>query len=497
MNIVVVGGGTAGWLAGLIVSKVKPEHTVTVIESSNIGIVGAGEGSTGALTNVIQNITFNYGCNEQDFINSCDVTPKLGIEFKHWTPEKTSFISPIDSCPTSNSAFDYMFLHAVAEMDPKQRHTITECGYLIEHNKDTFALKDGPHAYHFDAHKVGKYFKKVCGSKVTHIDSEVTRVNHNDAGYIKSLTLSNGTELNGDFFIDATGFARVLMTSLGNTWKTYNQHLPVNRAMPFFMKYEKDEVIKPVTTAWAQNNGWMWDIPVVGRRGCGYVYSSEYVSDDQAHAELEQTIGKKVEPIRVLKFDAGRLDKPWLKNCLAIGLASAFAEPLEATSIHTTINQLEDFVFHCLKPTLEETCAVDNVNTYNDKTEFMYDLLRDFLVIHYQGGRQDTDFWKHVNSGATLTDFSQAMIEMSKVRAPNNFMYPGVPGIAGWALWCHILAGTNQLSPAVAKRELDMYRFNFPAKFATDRTIAELAMKCHPLPDNTKSIRKRQYARTV
>jgi tryptophan halogenase len=164
MKIVIVGGGTAGWLAGLIISKVKPrDHTVTVIESSKINIIGAGEGSTGTMTNIIQNLSANYGCDEREFVESCDVTPKLGIDFKDWTGDGSSFISPNDGSATGSDPLDFMFAHVLANLPSGQRHLSSEYGFIIDQNKYTLNLKNGPAAYHFDAHKVGQYFKKVCG----------------------------------------------------------------------------------------------------------------------------------------------------------------------------------------------------------------------------------------------------------------------------------------------------------------------------------------------
>lgn len=498
MNIVVVGGGTAGWLAALIISKVKPQdHTVTVIESSKINIIGAGEGSTGTMTNIIQNLSANYGCDEVDFINSCDVTPKLGIDFKDWTGDGSSYISPNDGSWTGSENLDYIFAHTLTNVAKDKRHMSSLYGMIIEHNKYTLNLKNGPAAYHFDAHKVGKYFKKVCGNFVKHIDGEVEDVVLDEQGFISSLKLSDNREVTGDFFIDATGLSRILMTKLGATWYSYKDNLPVNRAMPFLMPYLDDEVIRPVTVAWAQKNGWMWDIPVLHRRGCGYVYASDFVSDDQAHAELEQTIGRKVDPIRVIKFEAGRLDKLWVKNCMGVGLAAAFAEPLEATSIHTTIVQLENFVFHCLHPSKSVTCEPRMISMYNDRFTFMYDLIKEFLVVHYQGGRTDSEFWKYITAGNTLTDHARSMIEVAKYRMPNNSLFPGISGASGWSLWAYIMAGTNNLSPEIARKELELHRITEYAALEYERLVAQYEGNVLSLPDNTAEIRKRQRVSTI
>lgn len=492
MKIAIVGGGTAGWLAALIISKRQPLHEITVIESSTIGIIGAGEGSTGSMTNVIQNITFDYGCNEADFIKKCDVTPKLGIEFVNWQGDKQSYISPIDGSFTSNQPFDYAFAHAFSEYGIAGMHRCTEDGILIEYNKDTLFQSDGPAAYHFDAHKVGKYFKEVCGEKVQHIDSEVTNVILDDSGFIKELKLKNEGILQADFFIDATGFSRVLMKKLGANWHSYKDKLPVDRAMPFLMKYNQDEPIRPVTRAIAQKTGWMWEIPLLNRKGCGYVFSSEFLNEENAQQEIEENLGQLVEPIKIIKFDSGRLDQLWIKNCLAIGLAAAFAEPLEATSIHTTIVQLENFVKEALKLDKTSTCDPLIIQMYNRQHEFMYDLLKDFLVLHYHAGRSDTEFWRYINSETMLTDQVKEIIDISKIRMPNTYNFFPVSGIAGWPLWSFILAGTGNLSSSIATKDMLMNRIPGFSKAETERFIFDIKNKIKDYPDNTSQIIKRR-----
>ena len=148
-----------------MISKIKPEHTVTVIESSKIGIIGAGEGSTGSLTTIVQNEMFDLGCVEEDFVKECDATLKLGIKHINWNKDVSGhYIAPIDGSPTSNDRCDIVFQHALGYRDQNLLHLATELGYKIHHNKNSFVEKDGNHAYHFDAHKVGKYFKKISNT---------------------------------------------------------------------------------------------------------------------------------------------------------------------------------------------------------------------------------------------------------------------------------------------------------------------------------------------
>lgn len=492
MEIVVVGGGTAGWLAALMISKIKPEHTVTVIESSKIGIIGAGEGSTGSLTTIVQNEMFDLGCVEEDFVKECDATLKLGIKHINWNKDVSGhYIAPIDGSPTSNDRCDIVFQHALGYRDQNLLHLATELGYKIHHNKNSFVEKDGNHAYHFDAHKVGKYFKKI--SNTAHIDSEVENVILNsETGWVEKLKLSNGQTIQGDMFIDASGFNQILMKAVGGKWKSYKENLPVNSALPFLLPYEEDEIIEPVTNAWAQNNGWCWQIPTLHRRGCGYVFCDDFVTPEQAQDELEKTIGKKVDPIRLLKFESGRQDKLWIKNVLSVGLCAAFAEPLEATSIHTTIMQLKHFVFGCLSDTAEITCNDAQIDSYNNVNGHLYDTVKDFLVAHYTCGRNDTEFWKYIDSGATMTQFVKDMHAMCKHRVPNATLFPRQEGSAGWPLWSYVLAGTGMLSDEVCRKEIIYNNDELIGNASYIDFVDKFDFMAKDLPDNTEYIRNMQ-----
>jgi tryptophan halogenase len=459
MNIVVVGGGTAGWLAALIISKVKPEHTVTVIESSAIGIIGAGEGSTGLLTSILKNEMWDFGCNLLEFLQETGATLKYGIHHKDWTAVGESYMGPIGGTPSTESVVDYIFAH-YHSTDPKNVHLSSILGQKIERkvssfNKKTLSFDNVGTALHFDAHDVGKYFKKIAMKtlKVSVIDDEVLDVNLNsENGNISSVLLKTGTVVNGDFFVDASGFRQVLVKKLGTKWVSYQKNLPVNSAMPFLLPYEENEYPELYTTAWAQKAGWMWQIPNQQRKGCGYVFDDNFITADQAQAEIETTLGRPIDPIRVLKFDTGRLENAWDKNCLAIGLAAAFAEPLEATSIHTTIAQLLSFVLEFLKSNLDDTLNPGSRNSYNRRTAKLYDTTKEFLIAHYIGGRTDSEFWKYINSGATKTDFVDDLLTMCKTQMPSNRDLDISFAAPDMGLWCYVLAGTGHITPETSSK---------------------------------------------
>lgn len=469
MKICIVGGGTAGWLAAMFISKIKPEHEVFLIESSAVGIVGAGEGSTGSLTDVISNRLFDFGCNEIDFFRETGATLKFGIMHRHWTPDKTQYFGPLDGSPTAGSPIDYCFAHAVVNMGDKA-HLISDLGKIMHHSYSNFSKERFQfmrsstigNALHFDAFKVGQYFKKISltTGRVTCIDDQVSDISMLENGMIESVSLSDGRIIAADFFIDASGFSRLLVKKLGINWKSYSKNLPVNSAMPFILDYKEGEIPEPYTTAWAHSSGWMWRIPQQNKIGCGYVFCDDFITAEKAQEEIEQSLNRSIDPIRILKFDTGRLENTWNKNCLAIGLCAAFAEPLEATSIHSTIVQLYSFVYEFLKPNLNSTINPASIKIYNKRTNRMYDDYKDFLVMHYMGGRKDTDFWRFISSGETRTEMVNDIIETAKTRLPTKNDIPNYFGSAGWGLWSFVLAGLKKINKDVCEDELTLSVLN-------------------------------------
>lgn len=242
-----------------------------------------------------------------------------------------------------------------------------------------------------------------------------------------------------------------------NKWISYRDHLPVNTAMPFLVPYKENESIDPVTTAWAQTAGWMWQIPVQQRKGCGYVFDDRFITHEQAQQEIERTLGHEVEPIRFLKFDTGRSERAWVKNVLSTGLSAAFAEPLEATSIHSTVVQLQSFIFEYLRDTRQETCNTGSINIYNRRTAKMYDDFKDFLVLHYAGQRTDSEFWRWMQTGETHTDTVKNVLELQKTRHLHPSDFDGYHGYAGAGLYNWVLAGLGYLTPAKAAKDLEFY----------------------------------------
>ncbi len=467
MHIVIVGGGTAGWITAALTIKKFPSHKVTVVESSKIGIIGVGESTTGYFTEILLNdLAGDFGVSHDEFIIETGASLKFGIKHKGWTPNIDDHcFGVLEGSPTSYDPKDLMFYYAFAERSGKE-HTMTHTGHIIETNKSNL----GPdmnfsrfgHAFHIDGVKSGKYFAEKCLKKknVTHIDSEILNVNFSENGFIKSLTLSDGSDVEADFFIDCSGFSRVLINKLDESWISYKKYLPVDTGMPFLEKYQPDEDPTPYTTAWAQKNGWLWQTPLLDRRGNGYAFDSNFISHDQAQAEIESMLGRKIEPIKFVKFDAGRKQSAWVKNCVAIGLSYGFLEPLEGTGIHANITQTKTFIDEYLGNTIEETVNAGSINLYNRRIGQLYDDTKDFINMHYMGGRTDSEFWRYVSSGATQTDFVKDLLETAKSRVPswNDFIrcHRGV----GWELYCYVMAGLGRLDKNLARKSFTEQTYN-------------------------------------
>lgn len=457
MNIVICGGGTAGWLAAYIISNTQPnKHKITVIESSSVGIIGAGEGSTGLLFDVVTGYIWGRNDSLDEFFMKTDSTIKMGIKHVNWGSDaKSLYFAPLDASVSIQASPDTVFNYVISKYGNNK-------AYLASHIGQSYSRKrmpSGGHGFHFDAVKVGNYFKEklLKDNLVTHIDSLIKDVKINSNGTISSIILENSKIINGDFFIDCTGFLRVLVNKLGIGWKSYSQNLTADRAMPFIIEYDplSTEVIEPLTTATALSSGWLWDIPLTTRKGCGYVYNSNFISEDEAQKEVETFLGKKIQPIRHLKFDSGRLDQLWSGNCLATGLAGAFSEPLEATSIHSTILQLLIFAKEYLDVTVEKTSTEVNIRSYNKIITEVYDEYRDFIVLHYLGGRDDSKFWRHIKNEKVATPFVLDTIERCKNQVPSTVHYSNSKYGSSSHLWNWILSGLHFIDPKISKNILD------------------------------------------
>lgn len=465
MKIVIVGGGTAGWMAACYFARYNHSsenvNEIVVIESSKIPIIGAGEGSTGLLTKVVDKEFKKWGINEIDFLYKTESTLKLGIRFKDWNGIGTEFVSPVQPSETGMGSID---THLLTCHVKGNYYDASPSGFLMEQGYSTYAQSGTTilgHSYHFDAHKVGQYFKNHAtthGVKV--IDAEVESLQRNAlTGELESVQSSIG-KIEGDFWIDCSGFNRVLIGPMGGGWKSYSDYLKVNAAIPFIQKFKEGEVPKLETLSQAMPNGWMWQIPTQERYGCGYVYSDNHTTYDKAVDELIKTLGKNIEPLRNIKFECGRVENPWVKNVIAIGLAQSFVEPLEATSIHATIVQLDFLLTNTLNFsfTKENVMFEANVKRYNTFINTLVDDVKNLIQLHYMTEREDTEFWKNYKYEVPKTSVVKDILEICKHRSPAMLDFNFYHGAGNWGVWCWTLIGLGHLSKETAKLTLDGYK---------------------------------------
>lgn len=465
MHIVIVGGGTAGWLAALMISKTfKEKHKITLIESESIGIIGVGESSTGFLRGVVGNEVYDYGCNEFDFMKQTKAMPKLGILFKEWNGPDTEYMEPIDS-PALDINLGTHGLLSFLKANNLDISLSTINGNLMKNNLSSFytnnekVFSDSRHAYNFDSKGAGDYFKKICSNSVEKVVGEVLDINLNNDDSVTSVLMSSGKIINGDFFIDASGFSRIFSKKMGIKFIEYKD-LTVNSAITFKLDYEYFNNKRLFyTISWAQKFGWMWMIPRADFIWCGYTYDNNYINESEAKSEIEEKLGTGIKVVRTLKFNSGRLEKTWNKNVLSIGLASNFLEPLEATSIHGTIAQLNSFIYMYLEESLEKTVTTTKQNIYNEQNLQMIENFRSFILLHYTGSRQDTEFWKNINKNALNNKLIKKLINISKSRLIRQFDLGinGGYGSAGESLFNYGLCALNHFSSNTAHKELNIF----------------------------------------
>ena len=466
-HFVVVGGGTAGWIAAFIIrdsiKRLKLDAKISVVESTKIPTVGVGEATTAAFHVFLK----HFGIDIFEFFRKTEATYKLGIRHQDWRRKGFTYYGPIDDPhqvvqAPQGAPSDYLNVYAVGA--GKKVQDMHLFGPLLERKKapwttraDGSLLPLGPFlpAYHFDQSLVGKFLKsKSEGVEI--VDNVLTGVERDgESGDITTLIFEDGQRLDGDFFIDATGFRkRLIVKELNATWISYQHELPVNRALPFWLDIKPSEEIANYTLAWAQEAGWMWQIPTQTRYGCGYVYCDEFRTPDEAHAEVERALGRKVEVRDDIKFSIGRLEKAWIGNVVAVGLSSSFLEPLESTSIHGTIVQMMMFAGQYLRDPKAMTQALRD--DYNRRVGRQVDDFRTFVNTHYVTEREDTPFWREVRANRIHPE-TQERLARWRTEMPRHEHFPqylfGLPHTET-QLHYPVLDGLGLLNPAVAKAEM-------------------------------------------
>jgi tryptophan 7-halogenase len=413
-KIIIVGGGTAGWMTAAALSKqfLGLPITITLIESEAIGTVGVGEST-------IPHIRFFnqfLGIDENKFIAETKATFKLGIAFKDWGSLGSHYIHPFGPLGHDINGADFHHFWLRQKMaganQPIDHYSLAATAALagkFQHPSENTELLASQYSYafHFDAALYAQYLRTYAETKgVIRKEGKISSAQLNaDSGFIEAIRLDSGELMPGELFIDCTGFRGLLIDRiLGVAFDDWSTWLACDRAIA--VPCEKDaESLKPFTLSIAHKAGWRWRIPLQHRTGNGHVYCSDYMSDDEATSILLNNLGGAplAEP-KMFSFTAGQRKQNWTKNCVAIGLASGFLEPLESTSIYLIqvgIQKLLDFF-------PDKHFAKENTAEFNRHLDAEYISIRDFIIMHYkENNRTDSDFWIRCNRMAVPDGLAQ------------------------------------------------------------------------------------------
>ena len=382
MKITIVGGGTAGMITALIFNT-RLNADIEMIVPSNIGIIGVGEGSTEHWSAFLDFI----GITKTESLLKSKGTCKAGVNFIGWTPDRGDYSHNLHRGYIDNKIGDttYILTKLMAENFPHEDFA----GPEINNNRIADGFEAGGwNQFHFNTFELNKYLTKLATSRgIKIVDDEITQV-HTDENGISKLTGNKG-EYTADLYVDSTGFKRLMIGELGAKWVSYGKYLPLKEAIAF--PTEDADVYNILTEARAMKAGWKWLIPTYGRTGNGYIYDTDFINKDQAHQEINEMYGREIEIAKHIKFDPGKLDRVCIKNCLAVGLSANFLEPLEATSIGTSIQQAF-MSMHKIRG--DGSISPPDRKLINSMTDGLMDNARDFVALHYINNNRSTPFWR-------------------------------------------------------------------------------------------------------
>ncbi len=400
-DVLIVGGGTAGWMTAALLSKLLTTgYRIRLVESEAIGTVGVGEATIPAIAK------FNtaLALDENEFMRQTQATFKLGIEFVNWGRRGDSYVHGFGRIGQDWGAFKcyqyWLRQRLLAKVTDLGAFSInTTAPRQAKFMRSRPDMKDSPladiaYAFHFDANLYARFLRRYGEARgVMRTEGRIVGVALREPdGYIESVQLESGERLAADLFIDCSGTRGLLIEQALHTgYEDWSHWLPCDRAIA--VPCESDRVMLPMTRSTAHTAGWQWRIPLQHRTGNGHVYSSRYMDEDQATAILLANLdGKPLAAPRTIPFQPGRRRKAWNRNCVAVGLAGGFLEPLESTSIHmiqTAIMRLTRLFPH------HEFNATE-IDLYNRESEFEYERIRDFIILHYKAtARDDSPMWNY------------------------------------------------------------------------------------------------------
>lgn len=419
-RVVILGGGTAGWMTATALSHTFGEAIqITVVESEVIGTIGVGEATIPPIRTFHQMV----GIDEAEFMRATGATFKLGIEFRGWLNENSAYFHPFGAYGVERD-IGYFFQYwlrlkeagRVAEFSEFSLCTLAarENRFAPPSDRPGDPLQHLQYAYHFDAGRYAKYLKELCIARgVLHKIGDVLTVERDsENGHVTALILKSGELISGDLFVDCSGLRAMLLgQELGVEYEDWSHWLPMNRACA--VPCEQRLALTPYTVSSAKPFGWQWRIPLQHRIGNGVVYSSEFATDEAAErCLLDGLEGPPLAAVNRIKFTTGRRRTPWLKNVVAIGLASGFLEPLESTSIQLIQASIQRLIKYFPDRTMPLACA----QAFNKDAMREIENVRDFLILHYHATeRDDSELWRYVRD-MQIPDSLRERIELFRER---------------------------------------------------------------------------------
>ncbi len=420
-KIVIVGGGTAGWMTAATLAKVlgRDYCDIRLIESDQIGTVSVGEAT------IPQIKLFNkiLGIDENDFVKKTKGSFKLGIEFVDWTKNGGSYVHPFGDYGTTMNAIQFhhywLKMHQQGKSPDLEEYSLAAVAarqgkFMRPKNMGNSPLSQINYAFHFDATLYADYLRDYSVERgVNRSEGKVVDVTLRESdGFIDSLLLESGERVAGDLFVDCTGFKALLIEGAMKTGFTdWSDVLPCDTAVAMPCMAKETDVLYPFTQSKAQKAGWIWRIPLQHRVGNGYVYPSKFVSDEEAVKILTEEIeGEPIGKPNFLRWKTGMRKKSWNKNCIAIGLSAGFVEPLESTGLHLIQSSIAKLM--ALFP--HQGFDQIDIDTFNSQSRNEFEYIRDFIVLHYKAtDRDDSEFWRYCQN-MKISDRLQAKMDLYK-----------------------------------------------------------------------------------
>jgi tryptophan halogenase len=480
--VTIVGGGNAGLVCALVLRRAFADYEITVVKSDKIGTIGVGEGSTEHWLSFMNFVEIPVA----ELLIATLGTHKKGIRFEDWTNHTPDYFHSISGLP-DNPPFVFNFNAAYAKLivnGSLMTDAISPLG-IRENKVQAVYPHRGVNQFHFDTQELNDFFvSKAKARGIKFVDGEVKKVNVSEE-WVGSVELADGEKLTSDFWIDASGFNRVLMSRLPDEkWNSFGKYLLTDSAIAFRTPPDESGQIRPYTRSRAMKSGWAWEIPTQIERGNGYVYSSQHCSEGEAVHEMEELLDDQLSDFKQFKFDPGYLEKAWVGNCVAIGLSGSFVEPLEATSIGTTINQCFALIAPLASFRKGHTWVAKE---YNHTFEKMMLNILSMIRLHYISDRDDSPFWI-AQQEMPMPEELEHLLGVWAERAPVESDVHGMWNLFGFPHFYYVGQGQGVISRKAAQDSIDALGLND----VTDNYLWNLreSRNSQPVKDHAETLKE-------